>query len=82
MGKFPFAAHQPRSRIFVVVVAENVKPTGAQDAAAQAAGGEARVIGTGQDQFAAGAADVASGEAALRGNVANPQASAPQFTAG
>ncbi|MGB9302883.1 MAG: hypothetical protein WCB92_04135 [Mycobacterium sp.] len=47
------------------------------DAAVQAAAGEATVIGTNQDLSRTGAADAASGQAVLRGNIANapgPQA--------
>lgn len=42
-------------------------PTGAQDAARQAASGEARVIGVNQDASAMGAPDAASEVATLKG---------------
>ncbi|WP_142281136.1 hypothetical protein [Mycobacterium palustre] len=63
-------------------MAENVKPTGAQDAATQARAGEARVIGSDQDRSATGAADAASGLDTLKGNVASPPGSGPEFTRG
>lgn len=54
--------------------------TGARDAATQAGSGEARVIGTNQDQSATGAPDAASGLDTLKGNIANTPAAGPQFT--
>jgi hypothetical protein len=58
-------------------MASNVKPTGPQDAATQAGSGEARVIGSNQDQSATGAADAAPGLAKLKGNVANEPGPGP-----
>ncbi len=61
-------------------MAENVRPTGAQDAATQARAGEARVIGSDQDRSASGAPDAASGLDTLKGNIANEPGPGPLFT--
>lgn len=50
------------------------------DAAVQAAAGEAELIGTNQDKSVSGSADAASGQATVRGGIANQPAAAPVFT--